>query len=54
MTQPVPARIGDTIDEIDTPALILELDAFEANVAAQVPQTMVTLEGAGAGTMTEG
>ncbi len=33
MTQPVPARIGDTIDEIDTPALILELDAFEANVA---------------------
>jgi 3-hydroxy-D-aspartate aldolase len=33
MTQPVPARVGDTIDEVDTPALILDLDAFEANVA---------------------
>ena len=32
MTQPLPARIGDTIDQIDTPALILEMDAFEANV----------------------
>jgi 3-hydroxy-D-aspartate aldolase len=28
-----PARIGDAIDEIDTPALIVDLDAFEANIA---------------------
>ena len=28
-----PARIGDPIDAIDTPALIVDLDAFEANVA---------------------
>ena len=27
-----PARIGDPIDEIDTPALIVDLDAFERNV----------------------
>lgn len=28
----IPARIGDSIDEIDTPALIVDLDAFEHNV----------------------
>src|SRR5438874_333619 len=28
----IPAQIGDTIDEIDTPALIVDLDAFEHNV----------------------
>ena len=28
----IPARIGDTIDEIDTPALIVDLDAFEYNI----------------------
>ena len=28
----IPARIGDTIDEIDTPALIVDLDAFEHNI----------------------
>jgi 3-hydroxy-D-aspartate aldolase len=33
MTQPVPAAIGDAIDAIDTPALLLDLDAFEANLA---------------------
>ena len=33
MTQPLPARIGDPVEAIDTPALILDLDAFEANVA---------------------
>jgi D-serine deaminase-like pyridoxal phosphate-dependent protein len=33
MSQPVPAAAGDPIDAIDTPALILELDAFEANLA---------------------
>lgn len=27
-----PARIGDPIDEIDTPALIVDLDAFDRNV----------------------
>jgi 3-hydroxy-D-aspartate aldolase len=29
----IPARIGDTIDEIDTPALIVDLDALESNIA---------------------
>ena len=28
----IPARVGDTIDEIDTPALIVDLDAFEHNI----------------------
>ncbi len=28
-----PAQIGASLDEIDTPALIVDLDAFEANVA---------------------
>src|SRR5256712_4886680 len=28
----IPAQIGDTIDEIDTPALIVDLDAFEHNI----------------------
>jgi 3-hydroxy-D-aspartate aldolase len=30
---PPPARIGAPIDEIDTPALVVELDAFERNLA---------------------
>jgi len=29
-----PASIGDTIDRIDTPALVVELDAFESNLGA--------------------
>ena len=33
MTQPLPARPGDSIRDIDTPALIMEMEAFEANVA---------------------
>jgi D-serine deaminase-like pyridoxal phosphate-dependent protein len=33
MPQTPPARVGDPIDAIDTPALVLELDAFEANLA---------------------
>lgn len=33
MTQSPPAAIGDDIADIDTPALIVDLDAFEANVA---------------------
>src|SRR6218665_1803549 len=28
----VPARIGDAVTEIDTPALIVDLDAFERNM----------------------
>jgi D-serine deaminase-like pyridoxal phosphate-dependent protein len=28
-----PARIGATLDEVDTPALIVDLDTFEANIA---------------------
>ena len=31
MTQP-PARVGQKLDEVDTPALVLELDAFERNI----------------------
>lgn len=29
-----PAQVGQCLDEVDTPALILDLDAFEANLAA--------------------
>ncbi|MEP7083359.1 MAG: DSD1 family PLP-dependent enzyme [Betaproteobacteria bacterium] len=32
MTWPAPARIGMAIDEIDTPALLIDLDAFEFNL----------------------
>ena len=32
MTAHLPARLGQTLAEVDTPALILELDAFEANL----------------------
>jgi D-serine deaminase-like pyridoxal phosphate-dependent protein len=32
MTQPPPAEPGQREDEIDTPALVLDLDAFEANL----------------------
>ena len=28
----IPARIGAPVDEIDTPALIVDLDAFEHNL----------------------
>src|SRR5258708_10533797 len=27
-----PAKVGDRVEELDTPALVLELDAFERNV----------------------
>jgi 3-hydroxy-D-aspartate aldolase len=30
---PPPAEIGASIDEIETPALVLDLDAFERNIA---------------------
>lgn len=33
MSAYLPARPGQSLDEIDTPALILDLDAFEANIA---------------------
>ena len=33
MTALAPAKAGQTLAEVDTPALILELDAFEANIA---------------------
>ncbi|MCF3629555.1 DSD1 family PLP-dependent enzyme [Thalassospiraceae bacterium LMO-SO8] len=32
MPQPAPARIGDAAEDIDTPALLIELDAFERNL----------------------
>lgn len=32
MTQPLPARTGDAVDQIDTPALIVDLDPFERNL----------------------
>ena len=31
MTRP-PASVGDSLDDVDTPALVLDLDAFEANL----------------------
>ena len=34
MSQRPPAAIGQRLDEVDTPALVLDLDAFEANLAA--------------------
>ncbi|MBO6947974.1 MAG: DSD1 family PLP-dependent enzyme [Rhodospirillales bacterium] len=33
MTQPPPAEIGDDLQDVDTPALMIDLDAFEANIA---------------------
>lgn len=33
MSVPPPAAVGTTADEIDTPALVIELDAFERNLA---------------------
>ncbi len=32
MSREAPARIGDRIEDVDTPALILDLDAFEGNI----------------------
>ena len=32
MALPPPAKIGDPLDEVDTPALLLDLDALEANI----------------------
>ncbi|MEX0693273.1 MAG: DSD1 family PLP-dependent enzyme [Rhodospirillales bacterium] len=34
MTQPPPARIGDDLQDVDTPALLIDLDAFESNIEA--------------------
>src|SRR5437762_12857244 len=32
MTTPPPAEIAMSLDEVDTPALIVDLDAFESNL----------------------
>ena len=32
MTTRPPAEIGMTLDEVDTPALVIDLDAFERNL----------------------
>jgi len=32
MTQRPPARVGQRLDEVDTPALVLDIDAFESNM----------------------
>jgi len=32
MTQPLPACPGDSVEDIDTPALVVDLDAFERNL----------------------
>ena len=32
MTQAAPAKVGQRLEEVDTPALILDLDAFEKNL----------------------
>ncbi|HEY1329394.1 MAG TPA: DSD1 family PLP-dependent enzyme [Casimicrobiaceae bacterium] len=37
--QPVPARVGDALDAIDTPALCVDLDAFERNLVAMADAT---------------
>ena len=34
MTQPCPARVGMSLEEIETPALVVDLDAYEANLDA--------------------
>ncbi|MEP9349872.1 DSD1 family PLP-dependent enzyme [Xanthobacter sp. KR7-225] len=34
MSRPPPARPGDPLDRVDTPALLVDLDAIEANIAA--------------------
>ncbi|MEO6408145.1 MAG: DSD1 family PLP-dependent enzyme [Burkholderiaceae bacterium] len=34
MTRILPARLGQTVAEVDTPALLIDLDAFERNLAA--------------------
>jgi D-serine deaminase-like pyridoxal phosphate-dependent protein len=34
MSQRPPAAVGQRLDDVDTPALVLDLDAFEANLAA--------------------
>lgn len=33
MTRPPPARVGDPLEAVDTPALLIDLEAFEANLA---------------------
>ena len=33
MSAPAPAKVGDRLEDVDTPALILDLDAFEKNLA---------------------
>lgn len=33
MTVPPPARVGMRLEEVDTPALLIDLDAFERNIA---------------------
>ncbi len=43
MTTPPPAQIGMRLDEVDTPALIVELDAFEDNLRRMAKE----LEGTG-------
>ncbi len=43
MTQPPPAQPGMSLDDIDTPALIIDLDAFEANLDSMA----ASLEGTG-------
>lgn len=32
MSTPPPARVGDPVDAVDTPALVIDLDAFERNL----------------------
>jgi D-serine deaminase-like pyridoxal phosphate-dependent protein len=42
MAWPAPARIGMRLDEVDTPALIVELDAFEYNLRALMDAVRAT------------
>jgi len=39
MAQRVPARVGDSVDAIETPALVVDLDPFERNLEAMAQAT---------------
>ena len=47
MTTRPPAEIGMPLDEVDTPALVIDLDAFERNLR-RLPQRIAGSRGAAA------
>jgi 3-hydroxy-D-aspartate aldolase len=42
MTSPMPARPGDPVSAVDTPALVIDLDAFERNLDAMAAYAKAT------------